>query len=122
VLDEGLDAIMLLRSGEPVSFRGRYPTIDDVIMRPAPVQDPRVPIWVGGTWPRRGPARRAARWDGSVLIVGNTWEQPPHPVVIAEKHVFFHARTRIRAGRAVRPGGRGIDSGRSAHVICCPPS
>ena len=122
MLDEGLDAIMLLWSGEPVSFRGRYPTIDDVIMRPAPVQDPRVPIWVGGTWPRRGPARRAARWDGSVLIVGNTWEQPPDPVVIAEMHVIFHARTRIRAGRAVRPGGRGIDSGRSAHVICCPPS
>jgi Luciferase-like monooxygenase len=96
VLDEGLDAIMLLWSGEPVSFRGRYLTIDDVSMRPAPVQEPRVPIWVGVTWPRRGPARRAARWDGSVLIVGNTWEQPPDPAVIAEMHVSFHARTRIR--------------------------
>ena len=80
--------------GEPVSFRGRYLMIDEAIMRPAPVQEPRVPIWLGGTWPRRGPARRAARWDGSVLIVGNTWEQPPDAAVIAEMHVFFHARRR----------------------------
>jgi alkanesulfonate monooxygenase SsuD/methylene tetrahydromethanopterin reductase-like flavin-dependent oxidoreductase (luciferase family) len=94
MLDEGLEAITLLWSGEPVSFDGRYVTIDDVIMRPPPVQRPRVPIWVGGTWPRRGPARRAARWDGSVLIVGSAWEQPPEPSVIAEMHAFFQASRR----------------------------
>jgi len=65
--DEGLEAITLLWSGEPVSFRGRYVTVDEVVMRPVPVQQPRVPVFIGGTWPRQGPARRAARWDGSVL-------------------------------------------------------
>jgi alkanesulfonate monooxygenase SsuD/methylene tetrahydromethanopterin reductase-like flavin-dependent oxidoreductase (luciferase family) len=45
-------------------------------MRLAPVQQPRVPVWVGGTSCRRGPARRAALWDGSVPIVGAAWEQP----------------------------------------------
>lgn len=102
MLDEGLDAITLLWSGEPVSFHGRYVTVDDVIMRPTPLQQPRVPIWVGGTWPRRGPARRTARWDGSVLIVGDAWEQPPEPAVIAEMHAFFQA-SRGESGRDSEP-------------------
>ena len=30
-----------------------------------PVQQPRIPIWVAGTWPKSmAPFRRAARWDG----------------------------------------------------------
>jgi alkanesulfonate monooxygenase SsuD/methylene tetrahydromethanopterin reductase-like flavin-dependent oxidoreductase (luciferase family) len=31
---------------------------------PAPVQRPRIPVWVAGRWPNRRPVRRAARWDG----------------------------------------------------------
>jgi len=84
---------MLLWSGEPVSFHGRYLTVDDVIMRPTPVQRPRVPIWVGGYWPHKPPARRAARWDGAVLTTG-AWEQSPEPGVIADMHAFIHAHRR----------------------------
>lgn len=32
--------------------------------KPAPIQDPRIPVWVAGRWPKRRPLRRAARWDG----------------------------------------------------------
>ena len=39
---------------------------------PAPVQRPRVPIWVAGTWPSQPPFRRAARWDGVVPITRGT--------------------------------------------------
>ena len=35
---------------------------------PPPVQRPRVPIWVAGTWPSKPPFRRAARWDGVVPV------------------------------------------------------
>jgi hypothetical protein len=31
---------------------------------PAPVQHPRIPIWIAGMWPNRRPFRRAARFDG----------------------------------------------------------
>jgi alkanesulfonate monooxygenase SsuD/methylene tetrahydromethanopterin reductase-like flavin-dependent oxidoreductase (luciferase family) len=31
---------------------------------PAPLQRPRIPIWVASRWPNRRPLRRAARWDG----------------------------------------------------------
>ncbi len=37
-------------------------------MRPAPVQRPRVPIWVAGVAPNRRPLERARRWDGYVPI------------------------------------------------------
>jgi alkanesulfonate monooxygenase SsuD/methylene tetrahydromethanopterin reductase-like flavin-dependent oxidoreductase (luciferase family) len=63
-LDEGLEIIAGLWTGEPFSFRGRHYRVDEVAFRPTPVQRPRIPIWVAGRWPSRGPFQRAARWDG----------------------------------------------------------
>jgi alkanesulfonate monooxygenase SsuD/methylene tetrahydromethanopterin reductase-like flavin-dependent oxidoreductase (luciferase family) len=67
MLDEGLSIIDGFWSGEPLQFQGRHYRVDGVALRLRPVQRPRVPIWVGGLWPRRGPVRRAARWDGAML-------------------------------------------------------
>ena len=61
MLDEGLEVLTRLWSGETVSFRGRHYQVDQVAFRPTPVQRPRIPIWVAGAWPRPGPLRRAAR-------------------------------------------------------------
>lgn len=58
-LDEGLHALDLLWSGEPVTYHGKQVTVDDVTFLPTPVQRPRVPIWVGGFWPNKKPMRRA---------------------------------------------------------------
>src|SRR5215510_720540 len=77
-LDEGLHALDLLWSGEPVTYRGNQVTIDDVVFLPVPVQRPRVPIWVGGAWPNKAPMRRAARWDGAIpAMAGFTAARPP---------------------------------------------
>ena len=35
---------------------------------PRPVQQPRIPVWVGGVLPASRPVARAARWDGMVPI------------------------------------------------------
>ena len=64
MLDEGLAVLTGLWSGEPFSFHGEHFHIDEALLLPRPVQEPRIPIWVGGTWPRKPPFRRAARWDG----------------------------------------------------------
>lgn len=64
MLDEGLEVLTGLWSGEPFSFRGEHYQIDNAVLLPRPVQQPRIPIWVGGTWPRKPSFRRAARWDG----------------------------------------------------------
>lgn len=66
-LDEALQVLVGLWSGEPFSFQGRYYQVNNVRMLPRPVQTPRIPIWVGGGWPLRGPAERAARWEGSCM-------------------------------------------------------
>jgi len=61
-LDEALDVIVRLWTGERVVHRGEHYVVDGFTLAAVPVQRPRVPIWVGGD---SAPAkRRAARWDG----------------------------------------------------------
>src|SRR3712207_7879580 len=58
-LDEGLDVLIGLWSGEPFSYIGKHYTISNAQLLPRPVQQPRIPIWVAGEWPRyRAPFRR----------------------------------------------------------------
>ncbi|GCE24258.1 LLM class flavin-dependent oxidoreductase [Dictyobacter kobayashii] len=64
MLDEGLEILAGLMSGEPYAHHGKHYTVNDVTFAPRPVQRPRIPIWIGGFWPRKAPALRAARWDG----------------------------------------------------------
>jgi alkanesulfonate monooxygenase SsuD/methylene tetrahydromethanopterin reductase-like flavin-dependent oxidoreductase (luciferase family) len=66
-LDEALDVLTGLWSGEPFSYDGTHYQVREVTFLPRPVQSPRIPIWVGGALPNRGPMRRAARWDGACL-------------------------------------------------------
>jgi alkanesulfonate monooxygenase SsuD/methylene tetrahydromethanopterin reductase-like flavin-dependent oxidoreductase (luciferase family) len=65
MLDEGLAIIDGLWRGQAFTYEGKHYQIHDLTMQPIPVQQPRIPIWVGGGWPLPGPTRRAARWDGA---------------------------------------------------------
>ena len=72
MLDEGLAVLTGLWTGAPFRHQGAHYRIGghppdetwSAIFAPPPVQRPRIPIWVAGTWPKRAPLRRAARWDG----------------------------------------------------------
>jgi alkanesulfonate monooxygenase SsuD/methylene tetrahydromethanopterin reductase-like flavin-dependent oxidoreductase (luciferase family) len=66
MLDESLEIFQGLWSGKPYSFEGEHYQIKEITMLPVPVQQPRIPIWVGWLWPRKRPIDRAARWDGAV--------------------------------------------------------
>ncbi len=104
-LDEGLDALNLLWSGEPVTFRGDHVVIEDVAFLPTPVQRPRVPVWVAGQWPARRPMRRAARWDGAVPLLppGDGGEpRQPDAATVREIHQFL-TDCRAEAGLAAGP-------------------
>lgn len=68
LLDEGLDVLAGLWTGEKFSYSGEHFTVDPVRFTPAPVQRPRIPVWVGGVLPATRPIDRAARWDGMVPI------------------------------------------------------
>jgi alkanesulfonate monooxygenase SsuD/methylene tetrahydromethanopterin reductase-like flavin-dependent oxidoreductase (luciferase family) len=68
VLDEGLEVLTALWSGEPVTHEGPAFRLAGARMLPTPVQQPRIPIWVAGFWPNKSPFRRAARWDGAIPL------------------------------------------------------
>ena len=63
-LDEAVEVVNGLWSGRPYSFSGTHHEVAEITFLPAPVQTPRIPIWVAGVWPHKRPFRRAARWDG----------------------------------------------------------
>ncbi|GCE28819.1 luciferase-like protein [Dictyobacter alpinus] len=64
MLDEALDVLALLWSGETVNYSGKHYQLNDAVHLPKPQQQPRIPIWVAGVWPAKKPFQRAARWDG----------------------------------------------------------
>ena len=63
LLDDGLDVLAGLLTGEPFVHDGPRFHVDADFL-PAPVQQPRPPIWVAGVLPHRRPFERARRWDG----------------------------------------------------------
>ena len=64
LLDEQLDVLVALWSGERVS----HPLANDVAFHPVPVQHPRIPIWCAARWPNRRPLQRALRYEGVFVI------------------------------------------------------
>jgi alkanesulfonate monooxygenase SsuD/methylene tetrahydromethanopterin reductase-like flavin-dependent oxidoreductase (luciferase family) len=68
LLDEGLEVLTGLWSGERFSHDGVAYHIKEAQLLPRPLQSPRIPIWVANLWPSKAPLRRAARWDGIVPI------------------------------------------------------
>lgn len=65
-LDETLDILERAWSGESFSYEGEQYQMRDMVFRPTPVQQPRIPIWVVGAWPKPKSMNRAVRWDGIV--------------------------------------------------------
>jgi alkanesulfonate monooxygenase SsuD/methylene tetrahydromethanopterin reductase-like flavin-dependent oxidoreductase (luciferase family) len=63
VLDEGAAVLTALWAGETVSHHGAV-TVDDVRAVPGPLQQPRIPLWLGTNRTTGGPIERAARYDG----------------------------------------------------------
>jgi alkanesulfonate monooxygenase SsuD/methylene tetrahydromethanopterin reductase-like flavin-dependent oxidoreductase (luciferase family) len=68
LLDEGLAVLAGLWTGERFAHAGEHFTVEPVRFRPQPVQEPRIPVWIGGVLPAARPIQRASRWDGMVPI------------------------------------------------------
>jgi hypothetical protein len=66
--NEQIEILNGLWSGEDFSYEGKYYQIDKVKFLPRPVQKPRIKIWCAGTWPKKGPFKRAAKLDGVVPL------------------------------------------------------
>ena len=80
-LEEMLQVIKGLGSGQPFTFDGRHFQLDDVVMQPAPVQSRGVPVYLGVHWHgrddgqgtrRERQARRAARLADGIISISAT--------------------------------------------------
>jgi alkanesulfonate monooxygenase SsuD/methylene tetrahydromethanopterin reductase-like flavin-dependent oxidoreductase (luciferase family) len=88
-LDEALQVITGLWGSTPFSYIGQHYTIKETQFLPAPIQQPRIPIWVAGVWPGTKPFRRAAQYDGAAPIPrGENTRLTPEDV--AEMIVYIH--------------------------------
>ena len=94
MLDEGLQVLTGLWSGLPFHFEGKHYQIHKTRFLPASLQQPRIPIWVGGVWPNKRPLQRMARWDGMFQISADLPDQ-------AED--LRRLRESIRTVQAMRP-------------------
>jgi alkanesulfonate monooxygenase SsuD/methylene tetrahydromethanopterin reductase-like flavin-dependent oxidoreductase (luciferase family) len=129
MLDEGLDVLQQIWSGRPVAHEGTHyrvhiqelPGWDQAgYFQPAPVQQPRIPIWVAGMWPNKKPFRRAARWDGVVpLKAGGEFGATLTPADLAEIVRYVGAHRGDSGPFDVVAGGHttGIDRSRDAETV-----
>lgn len=96
LVDEALEILVGLWSGEPFSYHGEHYQLGETTFLPRPAQQPRIPIWIGGGWPHRGPVRHAARWDGSCLYKvpgGGDWADfTPDDIRALKADIAHHRR------------------------------
>ena len=69
MLDETIDILDLLYQRKPFDYNGKHyhlklTLLDEAYYPPKPVQQPRIPIWVPGIWPRMKSMRRLLKCDG----------------------------------------------------------
>lgn len=62
--DAALEVLDGLLRGEVVTHHDDWFALEEVQLNVRPVQQPRPPVLLGGTWPATAPVDRAARWDG----------------------------------------------------------
>ncbi len=120
MLDESLDLLDLLWSGQTVDYTGQYYTVRDTRFTHVPAQRPRIPIWVAGIWPHTAPFRRAARWDGACPQgLGLGEERQMTPETIAEVAAYIaERRTATSPFDLVHEGlTSGVDRAEDAAIV-----
>jgi alkanesulfonate monooxygenase SsuD/methylene tetrahydromethanopterin reductase-like flavin-dependent oxidoreductase (luciferase family) len=68
MLTEGLEVLTQLLSGNPVDHDGEFYRAAEVAFRPTAARAGGIPIWLAARWPNPAPIRRAASYQGVVVI------------------------------------------------------
>ena len=71
LMEEGLELVQLLWANEPFTFEGKHYQVDMTSLESltkdwgvTPLQQPRIPIWITGAWPRDVSMQRTLKFDG----------------------------------------------------------
>ena len=92
MLDECIDILTLLYQRKPFDYDGRHyhlklTLVDEGYYPPKPVQQPRIPLWVVGIWPRRKSMQRVLKCDG--VFVEKINQEPVTPQDIRAVKAFL---------------------------------
>ena len=93
MLDEGLEILTGMWSGDRFGYEGKHYQVEPFTFGPPPAQKPRIPVWVAGMWPNRVPFRRAAAWDGvfPIKIEGDQQVHiAPEDVIAIRDYISLH--------------------------------
>ncbi len=119
LLDESLEALQSLLTGEKVAFDGQRIAVHSPPFLPRPAQDP-VPVWVACRWPNRKPLARAARMQGCFPIFPGSPDVPAAHVVSAVREALAERGAPAGHDLVIRCVLRELDAAEwseAAHVL-----
>jgi alkanesulfonate monooxygenase SsuD/methylene tetrahydromethanopterin reductase-like flavin-dependent oxidoreductase (luciferase family) len=122
-LDEGLEILIGLWSGEPFGYEGRHFQFEPMAFRPTPVQRPRIPIWVVGAWPSERSMSRVLRYDGLLpywLAQTTGLARPQEPDQLAEMREWIGARRSLEGFDIIMEGATSAEDAASAAAAVKP--
>jgi alkanesulfonate monooxygenase SsuD/methylene tetrahydromethanopterin reductase-like flavin-dependent oxidoreductase (luciferase family) len=122
-LDEGLEILIGLWSGEPFGYDGRHYRFEPMAFRPTPMQRPRIPIWVVGAWPSERSMSRVLRYDGLLpywLAQTTGLARPQEPDQLAEMRDWIGARRSLEGFDIIMEGTTSADDAASAAAAVKP--
>jgi len=123
LLDEGLDIVTGLWRGQPFNYDGQHYHIKETKFYPlpSPVQQPRIPIWVVGAWPKKKSMQRALRYDGLLPNVfgddGKIREMTPDDVRAMRDYAVANQSAKTPFDIVVEGKTPGDDPDRAAEIV-----
>lgn len=120
MLDESIDILTLLYQRKPFDYEGRHyhlklTQLDEQHYPPGPIQQPRVPLWVVGIWPRMKSMQRVLKCDGLIveMVDRNGKVQEATPADIAAMKAFVEANRTLTTPFDIVFNGKtaGLDCG-----------
>lgn len=116
MLDETIDILTLFYQRKPFDYDGKHyhlrlSLLDEVYYPPTPIQQPRIPLWCVGIWPRKKSMRRTLKCDGVIVEKRNSNGEPEAaaPDDIAAIKAFIDAERQQTTPFDIVVGGKTID-------------
>jgi alkanesulfonate monooxygenase SsuD/methylene tetrahydromethanopterin reductase-like flavin-dependent oxidoreductase (luciferase family) len=122
-LDEALEIVIGLWSGEPFGYQGKHYQFEPMAFHPTPMQRPRIPIWVVGAWPSERSISRVLRYDGLLpywLAQKTGLARPQEPEQLAEMRDWIGARRSLEGFDIIMEGTTSADDAASAAAAVKP--
>lgn len=113
MLDESIDILTLLYQRKQFDYDGKHyhlklTLMDERHYPPKPVQQPRIPLWVVGIWPRKKSMQRVLKCDGIIVEKRNSEGagEDAAPTDICEIKTYVDANRTLTTPFDIVVGGR----------------